>query len=345
VALGPGPGGRVLSVPDLNVLSKLKPPAGEALAQAVWSEDGDTIAALLGRPAGNTVKIDGAATFDSATGRVRARLHSLGSAPAGLAVTPSGDRVAGVSADGTGAEWDAGSGRVVARLSGPPAGGHVAYSRDGARLAIPRADGTTELWRAGNGRRERVLRGPAPAAGGPASAPPRAAFSSDGRLVATAGPDAAVRLWDTGSGRPKGVLRAGAEPFGSVDFSQDGRLLTAGAASSAHVWRLPEGDRARELRPSGMGARFSADGKTIFAAAAGRVAAWHAPTGDLLFQVAAQAGDGSSTAPLLAAGSASDVALYDCELCGDLERLLAIAKRNSTRELSDAERARFLHEG
>lgn len=36
--------------------------------------------------------------------------------------------------------------------------------------------------------------------------------------------------------------------------------------------------------------------------------------------------------------------IHRCEVCGDLDELLALAKRRVTRDFTDSERERYLHE-
>src|SRR5581483_2716311 len=96
-------------------------------------------------------------------------------------------------------------------------------------------------------------------AGAALYAPLAVAFSPSGRWLALSGADPTVEVFDSRTGRQVRRLSIAGLPGGSyadsLAFSPDGRLLAAGAATDAYVWRLPSYERepAFQHRPAGQG--------------------------------------------------------------------------------------------
>jgi len=100
-----------------------------------------------------------------------------------------GARIVTASVDGTARVWDAGSGRVIAVLSGHAnAVRSAAFSPDGSRVITAGDDGTARIWDVVDGEVLAVLRGHT----GPVGS---ARFSPDGALVLTAGADGTARVY------------------------------------------------------------------------------------------------------------------------------------------------------
>ncbi len=77
-----------------------------------------------------------------------------------LVFSPSGDRLASASEDGTVRVWDVVSGTELFRLEGSQAGmTSVAFSADGRRVAGAGEDRTARLWDASTGRELRAFEG------------------------------------------------------------------------------------------------------------------------------------------------------------------------------------------
>ncbi|MFL6036974.1 MAG: hypothetical protein ACJ74I_18035 [Gaiellaceae bacterium] len=120
------------------------------------------------------------------------------------------------------------------------------------------------------------------------------AFSPNGRLLVTASKDNDARIWDVATGKSRRVLSGHLGSVQEARFSPDGRwVVTAG--SKAGIWNVRSGERLMFVRGHTeplTSATFDRTGRTIL-------------TGGL---------DGT-------------VRTYRCELCGNIEDLLALAKR------------------
>jgi len=138
-----------------------------------------------------------------------------------------------------------------------------------------------------------------------------AAFSRFGGLLATASRDHDVRIWDVATGRLVRRLQHGTE-VNDAQFSPDGRWLIA-AAGKAALWDVA--GREIVLRLQGH------DGPTT--------AATFDPTGNVIYT----------------GGADGIVRRYECQICGGLDQLRALADRRvaaTRRELTDVEREQYL---
>ena len=99
----------------------------------------------------------------------------------------------------------------------------VAFSADSRRLVSASSDRTARVWpvelSTASAEGPLVLGAGAKLYG--------AAFSSDGRQVVAGGTDNIIRVWDTGDGRELGALHWHTEAVNSVQFTPDGRILSA----------------------------------------------------------------------------------------------------------------------
>jgi len=196
--------------------------------------------------------------WDSGIGRLLAtipqspecrRLGSISGNNYVIAVTysRSGTYVATGDANCLAQVWDAGTGRLVANLSG-----HrdvvqcVAFSPDGRWLATGSADMTVRVWDTRTWRLATTLRGYQGSVNG-------VAFSPNGRLLVTAAADGALRLWQVGTWAASRVIVAHGDGFEAVALSPDGRWLVApyfvsnGAGGKAGVWSLSTGKQVATL--------------------------------------------------------------------------------------------------
>ena len=146
-----------------------------------------------------------------------------------------------------------------------------------------------------------------------------AVFDRTGNFVAVAGDDGVARVFDWRSRRSIAELRGGSA-ITAVSFSPDGGLLLTGDRDATTVWdwrleqrivvlREPRKTASRPTAAIGA-ARFARDPTTI-----------------------------------LTAGVDGRAHVFACEACAPLDELLALARRRATRQLSDGERRRYLHEG
>jgi WD40 repeat protein len=138
-----------------------------------------------------------------------------------------------------------------------------------------------------------------------------AEISRDGTRAVTASVDGDARIWDTRTGKTIWVLRGHAGTVFDASFSPDGRLVVTGGPSTAGLWDATTGDRIYFLK---------GDGGAVLAAA------FLSPT-----RIVTRGHDGVRT--------------FDCDTCGDLADLLALADRRLSitgRTLTPDEQARFV---
>jgi WD40 repeat protein len=182
----------------------------------------------------------------------------------------------------------------------------VAFSPDGRRLVAASQDGTARIWSVGTGSLDHVLRGHHDAVNS-------ARFSPDGKLVVTSSRDHDARIWDTSTGRLRHVLRGHFGEVSDASFSPDGSWVVTAGPGTAGLWQASNGRLVLFLhghhRPL-TGATFSPDGQRIVTTSL----------------------DGT-------------VRAYRCEICGNIDSLMRIARRRLTdvaRGLTPAERERYL---
>jgi WD40 repeat protein len=183
----------------------------------------------------------------------------------------------------------------------------IQLSRDGTRLLAVHVTGSVRIVDTATGRTTVKMRG--------SEAPDermfdgaQAIFSPDEESVATkAWWDNVVRVWDAATGRLETQFEDHARGVDSVEYDRDGRLLaTRDLRNTVRIWSAASGEILLELRDV-QEADFSPDGRRLLIT--------------------------------------EDVArLRPCEVCGDLDELLALAESRVTRTLTDAERERYLHE-
>jgi len=157
-----------------------------------------------------------------------------------------------------------------------------------------------------------------------------ATFSADSKLLVTCGGDGVARIWNVDSGERQLSLRGHSGWVLSGTFSPDGTLLaTTGADATARVWDTTTGAAVAVLSGvRGYPAVFSSGGSLL--AAGGSVV--EARTGDPIANVATVgkpavstlSPDGSLVATMSFSGAG---ALFRCDLCRPLPRLLALAKQ------------------
>jgi WD40 repeat protein len=138
-------------------------------------------------------------------------------------------------------------------------------------------------------------------------------ISRDGTRVVTASTDADARIWDARTGETLRVLVGHVGTVFDASFSPNGRWVVTGGPTAAALWDAVSGERIYFLQGH--------EGPV-------RTAAFDSPT-----RIVTRGDDG--------------VRAYECDVCGDLETLLALAERRLSRTggaLSPAERARYLGE-
>ncbi len=211
------------------------------------------------------------------------------------------------------------SGKIVRRFRAPPFRGESAFSsgvdgnedielsHDGRRLLAVHVTGSARIIDTSTGHTDVRI---------PGSELPdermfsgaAAIFSPDEQHVVTkAGWDNLVRIWDAATGRLEMQLEGHSGGVSTVEYDREGRLLaTTALDDTARIWSATSGDTLVVL-PGAGNADLSPDGRRVLI--------------------------GENRARI-----------HSCDVCGDLDDLLALAKRRVSRDFTAAERERYLHE-
>jgi WD40 repeat protein len=256
----------------------------------------------------------------------------------------SGTALVSGSSDGTARVWGASGGRG-GRLLHVLSGHHGAvtaaiFAPDGRRVLTGGADGTARLWDPGS---EAPL---TPARGMHARQLRRFLGGRDngvGDIRARIVGDR-IELKDARTGRVLHVLRGHTGAVNSVAFSPDRKLLVSSSADhDARIWDVETG-RLVQLLHGHFGpvldARFSPDGRWVVTAGPITAGLWlvgsdappiflDAPVSKPLSGVAFA---GSNGRIVVATSLDGSVLSYDCDVCGDVHALLALAKRRLAAE-------------
>jgi WD40 repeat protein len=166
------------------------------------------------------------------------------------------------------------------------------------------------------------------------------AFDASGSRVALGREDGLVQVLDASTGSLQLSVHASSAAT-AVAFGPDGRTLLTGLSSGTVVtWDARTGAQLGSFAAGGSLADVSDDGKYIATSGAGgTVTIWDAS--DAVVETI----PGTSGAAFTPDGRiVSEGTLYTCELCVSPARLLAFARSQATRQLSAAERSRYLHQ-
>jgi len=264
-----------------------------------------------------TGSADGSARIWSADGVCTAQLIGHQGAIKSMAVSPDGGRLL-TAADATLRLWDTRTGRLMQQFG--PHGQHVlagAFSPDATWLLSTADDGRAVRWNLRDSRQPSVPFGRAE------STWIYAAISPDGSLVATGseqfafGPDgqpsAPVVVWDAKTGVRLFTIPDHRGVISAVAFSPTGQWLLTGAGftdNTARVWNVNNGRAVAELRGHSGGIRG---------------VAFH-PDGD----------------HILVGDDDGRVGIYSCDACGPTKSLIKLIASRITRQLTTAERDRYL---
>jgi WD40 repeat protein len=290
---------------------------GRRVADARLSPDGRLVV---------TAGPSGAALWDARRG---ARLRTLVNEPVLVArFSPDGTVVVTGGLNGRAQLWRARDGSLVATEKQAGAVEDAAFTPDGKTVATAGADGVS-VWPTKGGHR-RLLRSP--------DSVSRVAFSPDGSLVAAAGLDGTARLWEVAGGRVRHVLEASTRPLTDVVFSPDGRLLltTGLGLKDAETWDVRTG-KPRQVLVGHFGTvstgAFSPDSQWVVTAGPTTAGLWRTDSGHPYFYLRGDTKLLTSVAfspdgrYVLSASNDGSVRLYRCEVCGNLDQLVASAER------------------
>jgi WD40 repeat protein len=244
-------------------------------------------------------------------------------APTTLAFSPDDTRLVGGGPDGLARMWTVG-GRTIKTLRQAPRASDesvdaIAFSPRGNVLMTSGDDGTVKLWNASTERRLRIIRADT-------AAPPKyfqgvsASFSPDGsRILTSTYWGVKARIWDAQTGALQLELEGHAGGIGSSSWSPDGKFaLTVGFDGTVRVWDASNGQPLLVVHAAPTG-RLGGNGGAVFADFAG-------------------ADDRIATL-----GEDGVIHLYACDVCGDVNHLLQLATKRTTRGLTSQEQRVYLH--
>jgi WD40 repeat protein len=199
--------------------------------------------------------------------------------------------------------------------------------RDDGLIASASRDGTVRFWRPG--KRPTVASGHS----GDVTA---LRFSPDGTTVLSASVDGVVRAWTADSGALRFALPGHKGGASDANFSRDGRrILTTSFSRQVLLWRADGGllrDLVGHFAAVNSG-EFSPDGRWLVSTSALSAALWQAQREEVFayltghearpVRTAAFTADGRD---VVTAGDDGTVRIYRCELCGDIDDLVALAR-------------------
>jgi len=295
-----------------------------------------------GRSIASSSKDGTVRVWDPATGRLRASLPG----PEGVTVgrfSPAADTLL-VSSWSRARLWpvSAESAKVVVQLPEGRVFNHANFDATGKRIVYVDDTGSVVVRELGSGREVTL--------GGTPKTTYAAEVSPDGKhvIVATEGDLLAWRI-DRPARRER-ALEGHRGPVQALDFSQDGRMVTAGADHTVRVWdtagrttvvmrgfedelttTLFTDDGAQVLGSSQDGTLRLLDART------GRVlAVLNSPEGELYGVTLSRDGK------IATLGKGEVVRVFPCDFCGSLERVRALARSRSPRTLTAAEKQQFV---
>jgi WD40 repeat protein len=175
--------------------------------------------------------------------------------------------------------------------------------------------------------------------------------SPDGNQV-VAGPESGrLLIWRLDRpDRPERVLTGHHGHITALDYSRDGRIVSAAADRTIRVWN-PRGGPPVVLRgPTDeiTGAIFTRDGTRVLNSSAdGTVRLWDARGGDALAVLESDGGPiydiaQSHDGRIATFGAGGVVRVFRCEVCGSLAEVVALARSRAPRPLTPQERTQFL---
>ncbi len=267
---------------------------------AVFSPNGDSLAAGIGLPTINLRRTDGGG---------RRLLENHNNPIYSLTLSLDGRWLATGNQDMTVTLWDLASGRVVANLPGNTGSiTTVAFSPDSLQLAAGSKGGMILLWDIAAVREQRRW-----------TAHPEGVnsllFSSSGKQLISSGVDSVVRVWEVETGKEALAMAGHTKEVRALSAGADGKqFASAGADQTVRLWAAGSSQPAQTLTGhtgNVFAVAMSADGRTVVSGGADRlVKVWDAATGRELQSLAGMRGriDSLAISPdgqRLAAGDAT----------------------------------------
>jgi geranylgeranyl transferase type-2 subunit beta len=212
-------------------------PGSQSDADAIYFQVGTLVMAGVLKPADPLPRDPHLLSWGHLMPVVKTREHSprlsltLPGWVAGVAYSPTGDRIATASADKLARIFDAKTGRERVSFKGhDDIVSAVAFHPGGERLATGSYDESAAIWEVGTGKRLHHLVGHK-------GAVLSVAFSPDKSILATAGIDQTIKLWDVETGALKTTLTGHKSWVNSLAYRPDGAwLASAGSDGTILIW-------------------------------------------------------------------------------------------------------------
>jgi WD40 repeat protein len=160
--------------------------------------------------------------------KITRRSDALGGVVNDLELSRDGRFAAAASSNGTAAVYGVASASRVLLLGHTDEVVAIAFAPGGKRVATASADSTARIWDARTGTSGDPLRHTAPLTS--------LAFNNDGSRLATTGVDTDVRIWNGRTGAEITVLRGHSGAVNDLAFSADGRWLASAGPLAAAIW-------------------------------------------------------------------------------------------------------------
>lgn len=210
-------------------------PGSTSDADAVYFQVGTLVMAGMLKPADPLPRDSHLLSWGHLMPVVRKRDHAprlslaLPGWVAGIAFSPTGDRLAVGSADRVARIFDANTGREMVKCQGhDDAVASVHFHPEGRLLATGSYDHTAAIWDAASGKRLHRLAGHR----GTVTA---IAFSPDKTTLATSSIDRTIKLWDVSTGRLKNTLTSHKSWVNALAYGPAGDFLASGSSDGTII--------------------------------------------------------------------------------------------------------------